>query len=1450
MADSTDPNPTYQYVTSGDYQITLSVVSTGGCTNQVSKAISIYDAPLDPTDFSVSSSTTFCSNSALDFNYVVEAPLTGVAEYLWDFAGESTSTEQSPSYSFTTPGMKTVGLQVIIPGCSTIVFEKEIEIFEGPTASFTYTNNCFGEAVAFTDTSTGGLSNSWDYGDGSAEAVNESNPTHVYSMAGTYMVTLTVTNAAGCETVFTNEIEVSDIAIAGIGVGESVENLPVSFTGIDQTISDNSVVSWNWDFGGLGSSTLQAPSFTFDTPGLYTISLSVTTTQGCDATVMSDIEVLESICPTPSFEIPVEACIGEVVTIVNTSVNASNYEWNFCSGNLANMPESYLPVLRIGGGLPLSSAYESTDSGNYGFVTNRTSNSVTRMSFGNDYGSEPVLEELGNPSGLLATPDKIVLHEESGNWYGLVLSDQGDYNLTLLDFGNSLANDPEATNLGNPGGLLNRPRGMELHVSNDSLIAVITNQSNSRLIQLNFGSSITNVLSALDIRETNLSSFTTLLDITIGEECNNWYGFVCAQGNDQVLRLDFGASLFGTPVVTALPETYTSARRIDLIHDGESYKSFVLDGDGSLFRLDFTNGLSSAPVSTLLPNGFTDLSGLEIVNDTVGFMIDINSNELIRIDFGNGCSASSQSSTEVTPEEISYGEAGTYQISLRATNEEGNSVYATREITITNDVAPDIDFTIDDSRCLSNMNQFTSINTSGDIVSYSWDFDGDGMEDSTDPNPEFQYLTAGNYDVRLNVDAGGCGNSIVKSITIYPEPEDPSFAIIGSDFCIGDEIIFNNLSDESGLEQVISYAWNFNDEASSNLQNPVIEFTTSGVKQVSLQAMIPGCTTEIFTQELIINAPPEVDFDFTRVCAGLQTTLINVSPASNIVSYFWDFSDGFTSNIENPMHAFDSEGSYPVSFTITDDNGCTNTITKNVEVGQIPIPKISITGDLACSETILQFNDVTDNSVSNITTWNWQIESFEPMTGPNPQFTFTESGQYPLSFTITNDFGCMATLDTVINVDTSPQAQLSVQTACVGSMTKFFDETSGNIQSWFWVINGEQFFTQNPEVQFDEPGVYDVFLEVTSDNFCVATVSQSFEILALPIVDYTFSADCTEEQIRFEDNSQVFNDPIVSRLWDFGDNSTANGLVAFHQYSESGNYIVTLTLLTEKGCEINSVQEIIINESPVSGFEVEKDFGIPPFNVEISDKSTNAIRVDWFLDNQFINRNEEGNPSIPISESGLFNLKQVVTNEFGCKDSTEIQILSGIPAYDLILTDFEVIENSGNSTFVISVANNSNLPVSGFDINVSIDNKIIINEEYSGIIRQGEQIVYTLNASIPQQNVGFVCINVTPLLLSFPDINAANNEDCRNISARIEVSESYPNPSNEYSEINVVLDEPKAFNFMLTDLAGNILENTTFAENEESLQRVRVDLRGLSRGLYLMVLDFDGEKVVRRVVKN
>jgi len=151
-----------------------------------------------------------------------------------------------------------------------------------PIADFhaSVTSPCVNEEIDFFDDSTGTYDSwRWDFGDG--DTSNLQNPSHTYTIAGTYTVSLTVSNACGLDDeTKDNYITVSEAPVADFNATPTsgCAPLPVNFT----DNSTGSPTSWSWDFGDGDTSNLQNPPHTYTSAGTYTVSLTVSNACGSD----------------------------------------------------------------------------------------------------------------------------------------------------------------------------------------------------------------------------------------------------------------------------------------------------------------------------------------------------------------------------------------------------------------------------------------------------------------------------------------------------------------------------------------------------------------------------------------------------------------------------------------------------------------------------------------------------------------------------------------------------------------------------------------------------------------------------------------------------------------------------------------------------------------------------------------------------------------------------------------------------------------------------------------------------------------------------------------------------------------------------------------------------------------------------------------------------------------
>ena len=279
------------------FTVTATLPSAGLVTNRAA-ATSITPDP-NPGDSDGSSATVTSVNNpaAVTASFAVnpssgKAPLTvqftdqstgPVTAWNWSFGDGVTSTSQSPSHTYTSAGSFIAQLTVTGGGGQTNSVNHTIIVTNIPpvTASFAVnpSSGMTPLTVQFTDQSTGPVTVwNWNFGDGATSASR--NPTHTYASPGIFTAQLIVTGSSGQNNNVSHTITVTNVSpvIASFAVNPSSGQAPLTVQFADQSIG--AVISWNWNFGDGGTSTLQNPSHTYANAGSFTAQLTVTGSSG------------------------------------------------------------------------------------------------------------------------------------------------------------------------------------------------------------------------------------------------------------------------------------------------------------------------------------------------------------------------------------------------------------------------------------------------------------------------------------------------------------------------------------------------------------------------------------------------------------------------------------------------------------------------------------------------------------------------------------------------------------------------------------------------------------------------------------------------------------------------------------------------------------------------------------------------------------------------------------------------------------------------------------------------------------------------------------------------------------------------------------------------------------------------------------------------------------------
>jgi serine protease len=206
---------------------------------------------------------------------------------------------------------------------------------QAPVAAFTGspTSGCAPLTVTFTDQSTGDVTSwDWNFGDGSAHS-GAQNPTHQYTTAGNYTVTLTATGPCGSDAeVKTSYISVGATLIADFSGTPTSGCAPLTVGFTDASTGD--ITSWDWNFGdGSAHSGAQNPSHQYANAGDYTVTLTVTGSCGSDAETKTSYIHVAGAPVAGFYGVPTSGDTPLTVNFYDQSTGqVTSWDWNFGDG--------------------------------------------------------------------------------------------------------------------------------------------------------------------------------------------------------------------------------------------------------------------------------------------------------------------------------------------------------------------------------------------------------------------------------------------------------------------------------------------------------------------------------------------------------------------------------------------------------------------------------------------------------------------------------------------------------------------------------------------------------------------------------------------------------------------------------------------------------------------------------------------------------------------------------------------------------------------------------------------------------------------------------------------------------------------------------------------------------------------------------------------------------------
>lgn len=353
-----------------------------------------------------------------------------------------------------------------------------------------------------------------------------------------------------------------------------------------------------------------------------------------------------------------------------------------------------------------------------------------------------------------------------------------------------------------------------------------------------------------------------------------------------------------------------------------------------------------------------------------------------------------------------------------------------------------------------------------------------------------------------------------------------------------------NFTDQSN--NAVSWIWYFGNGDSSLQQNPTYTYLTDPSDSIRLiMTDVNGCI-DTSTQAPFPYYAAGAMVDDATGC--IPDTVFFTDISNGALSWHWDFGDGTTDTQQNPVHVYNSNGTFTVTLVATFPGGCLDTIvyTDLITVSS-PIADFYSPSVAGCSPTQITFN----NTTSDATLFAWDFGDGGISSNVNPQHIYYIPGTYDITLIAINDFGCSDTVTKPAYISipgTYTQFGISTLSGCQGQGIQFTD-SSINAVDWAWDFgDGSSDNSQDPNHVYNDTGSYTVTLITLDSIGCTSSYTYPSPIVIHPkptaAATVSDSTGCSFFSTNFNNNSTG----ATQYEWTFGDGDTSTQTGPTHPY--------------------------------------------------------------------------------------------------------------------------------------------------------------------------------------------------------------------------------------------------------------------------------------------------------------
>jgi len=473
----------------------------------------------------------------------------------------------------------------------------------------------------------------------------------------------------------------------------------------------------------------------------------------------------------------------------------------------------------------------------------------------------------------------------------------------------------------------------------------------------------------------------------------------------------------------------------------------------------------------------------------------------------------------------------------------------------------------------------------------------------------------------------------------------------------------------------MSYEWDFGGEGTSTLHSPVFTFPKDTFYTIKLKVTSDKSCKDSLYRDITVHPVPKVSYTINDTAQCVNTDDFRFTNAS-VIKYgtmdcAWFLGNGDSVPGTHASYNYTVDGTYTVTLKATSDFGCIDSLRKPLTVIPKPVSRFAINDSSQCvNPGKFTFTNLSSIKYPSPLTYDWDFGNTVKTTVKDTSISYPVNGHYVPTLITKTAEDCYDTFSRILLVYPKPYPGFTINadSQCIHTNDFIFTNTTtidSGVVTYEWRYGDGTINTPTDgQHTYTNDTIFTVWMKATSDFGCYDSISKDIMVMSRPQIDFTIndSGQCVNDNLFVFKNTSVIRwGSIASYHWDFANGDACSCTDTSVRYHYDSAFRVVLRATSDFGCTDTFGRYVIVHSKPTPQFAInDTDQCMDTTTQQFDFTNTGLIKTGTFTTEWKMSDGQRfttANASTRFDNPATYTVKQVLTSDFGCKDSTSRQVI-------------------------------------------------------------------------------------------------------------------------------------------------------------------------------------------------